>query len=734
MKQKRSRATSLWRWSLVVCAIQSTLASAAAQNEFLDMSLEELVDYRLMSMSRKEQRVADMAAAAYVISAEEIRRSGAQSIPEALRLVPGLNVAQISRNRWAVSSRGFNERFSSKLLVQVDGRSVYSPLFSGVLWETQDTVMEDIERIEVIRGPGAALWGTNAMNGVINIVTRSAAASQGTMVSTTLGSGQLASTSLTHGGTLTQGGHFKLYGKAGSMGGTLERDSGLMGVDTSHQKRLGIKLEPLVDRGQLSLKAEVYQDRSKDYWGTPSVLAYSDPATPFARNSLLSDQGEGAALQARYAWKGPEGSENVLQASIDKDRSIHTGIWGSGTGAGQPLGQAPQMQQLGGEKTDMDVDFQQRRIDGDHDFIWGLNLRHTSDNLILPTAPYYLSDGKSERLSYSAFVHDEITLLPERFKLIVGSKFEKDGLTGFNIQPNMRALYTPAQNEAYWGALSRSVRSSRRTESLATLDISAQDAANLNAMTGLNLPANMLTAVTQVSPRANASVQAEKALSLEGGWRKQFSNFLSVDTSLFATDYSQLRGGRMLGNSISGLPEAMGCLMTPGVAPGTCYFTLAGYNSNLDKARSYGGEFAAEWHPRAWWKVQTSYSYLRVKGTHSGDALGDVQVTAFENSAPRHQVSLLNNFSLSHDLNLNVRLRYNSETGHYTLNSQQLTRLAAYTGLDMRLAWQVNRNIELSVQGRNLLKDRHTEFINIFPVTRAYDIQRSALVQAVVRF
>ena len=185
----------------LICALSAPVASAAADtNEFLDMSLEELVDYRLMSMSRKEQRVADMAAAAYVISADEIRRSGAQSIPEALRLVPGLNVAQISANHWAVSSRGFNERYAGKLLVQVDGRSVYSPMFSGVLWETQDTVMEDIERIEVIRGPGAALWGTNAMNGVINIVTRTAAASQGGMASGAVGLDVQTTLSLRHGG------------------------------------------------------------------------------------------------------------------------------------------------------------------------------------------------------------------------------------------------------------------------------------------------------------------------------------------------------------------------------------------------------------------------------------------------------------------------------------------------------------------------------------------------------
>lgn len=732
MMRKTNRRQNIWRWSLFACAIHATCAAAASGNEFLDMSLEELVDYRLMSMSRKEQRVADMAAAAHVISAEEIRRSGAQSIPEALRLVPGLNVAQMARNRWAVSSRGFNERFSSKLLVQVDGRSVYSPLFSGVLWETQDLIMDDIERIEVIRGPGAALWGTNAMNGVINIVTRSAAASQGSRGSVVLGNGDAASVSLTHGGELSQGGYYKVYGKANTMGGSLERESGLMGVDTAKGQRLGVKIEPKVDGATLSLKAEVYQDHSKDYWGLPSVLALSDPGTPFARDSLMSEDGQGGALQARYAWKSAGGAENVLQASIDRDRSIHEGVWGSGVGSQMPLAESPRWLQMGGSKTDADVDFQQRKIHGDHDFIWGLNLRHTSDNLLLPASPYLLMDGKSKRLSYSAFVHDEITLVPERFKLIVGSKFEKDGLTGFNVQPNVRMLYTPGQNEAYWGAVSRSARSSRRTESLATLDISAADGASLNAMTGLNLPANMLTVITQVSPKANAALQAEQALSLEGGWRKQFSNFLSVDVALFATDYSHLRGGRVDTQPVAGLPQAMGCLAVYG--PGMCYYTLTGYNTNLDKARSWGAEMSMEWHPRSWWKVQASYSLLRVKGDLTGDLLGDTQIRAFENSAPRHQVLLQNNFTLANDLNLDVRLRYNSETAHFTLNNQSQTTLPAYTGLDMRLAWRVNRSTELSVQGRNLLKDRHTEFINIFPVTRAYDVQRSALVQAVVRF
>lgn len=728
MKRKKTQRPKGWRWTLLAWSIHAGCATAAVGDEFLDMSLEELVDYRLMSMSRKEQRVADMAAAAYVISAEEIHRSGAQSIPEALRLVPGLNVAQISRNRWAVSSRGFNERFSNKLLVQVDGRSIYSPLFSGVFWETQESAMEDIERIEVIRGPGAALWGTNAINGVINIVTRSAAASQGTMLSTSLGTGSLASASVVQGAELAQGGHYKVFAKTDSMAGSPERNTGAMGSDAARQQRLGFKVEPLLDSGKLSFKAEAYRSRSHDVWGMPSVLAFSDPGTPFVRDARLNESIEGMALQARYAWKGSQGQDNVLLASLDRDRSILTGLWGSGTGLVGPLGQPPQLLDVGGSKTDIDVDFQQRRVLQRHDFIWGLNLRQTSENLLLPATPYLLSEGRNRRLNYSAFVHDEITLAPESIKLILGSKFEKDGLTGFNIQPNVRLLHTPSQNEAYWAAISRSVRSSRRIESLGTVDIYAQDAHSLNPQ----LPAQALTMVARVTPLANAAVQAEQALSLEGGWRRQFSNFLSVDASVFVTDYSHLRSGRVLPDPVVGLPQAMACLATQG--PGACYFILAGYNTNSDKARSAGGELSVTWHPRSWWKVQAAYSHLRVKGEHSGDPLGDIQITAFENSAPRHQLFLHNNFNLAHNLNLDVRLRYNTQTRHFTLGSPEMTPVAAYTGLDMRLAWKVNRNTELSLLGRNLLRERHTEFISFFPVTRAYDAQRSALVQAVVRF
>jgi iron complex outermembrane receptor protein len=727
------------RWRATVVAVLACVGlygvhAQAEESNLLDLSLEELVDYRLTSMSRKEQRVEDTAAAAYVITGEELRRSGALSIPEALRMVPGLNVAQISRDSWAVSSRGFMERFSSKLLVLVDGRSIYSPMFSGVLWETQDTLMEDIERIEVIRGPGAALWGTNAMNGVINIVTRKAKATQGNLLSTQIGQGGYGALSLRHGGELEGGGHYRLYGKTDTMNGSPETATGLTGIDGAAHQRVGVRIEPMVQGGELSVKAEAYRLRSQSLYLTPTVLAYSSPGTPFQSATPERKNGEGALLQARYSWRTADGAQSVLQAYVDRESLFHEGLLGSGTGLTQPYGVAPAFARFGGEKTDIDVDYQRRQVWGVHDVIWGLALRHTVDDLRLPAGPYLLLDGKDSRTSYSAFIHDDVTLIPERLKFIWGSKFERDGLTGSNVQPNVRMLWTPNSSDTVWGALSRSVRSPRRIESLATIDIAALDPSVVSPL----LPSG-LTAMLQMAPRPGASVMAEKALSLEAGWRKQLGPQLSFDSAIYLNDYSDLRGGRLVGaspqDSAPGIGQSIACLISnPFNPPQNCYFTIQGYNTNQDKFRTWGGEFAVDWHPNSQWRVQGAYAYLHAQGVLTGDLIGDSQIKAYEGATPQHQLSLRSNYSFGQGLNLDLWARRVSATKHYALNAVDPFVIHAYVSLDARLAWQVDRQLELAVMGKNLLTNRHAEFADSFPYTRAYDVQRTLFLTALWRF
>jgi len=733
-----NRPTRLWDgWVCAAwaCAFLCTGTAQAEESNLLDLSLQELVDYRLTSMSRKEQRVVDTAAAAYVITGEELRRSGALSIPEALRMVPGLNVAQISRDSWAVSSRGFLERFSSKLLVLVDGRSIYSPMFSGVLWETQDTLMEDIERIEVIRGPGAALWGTNAMNGVINIITRKAKATQGNRVSSQIGQGGYGAVALRHGGELEGGGHYRLYAKTDTMNGSPETATGLIGLDGAAHQRVGLRVEPLLGSGELSVKAEAYRLRSHSLYLTPTVLAYSSPGTPFQSATPERKTGDGALLQARYSWRSPDGAQSVLQAYVDRESLFHEGLLGSGTSPAQPYGVAPGMARFGGEKTDMDVDYQRRQVFGSHDVIWGLALRHTVDDLRLPSGPYLLLDGKDARTNYSAFVHDEVSLIPDRFKFIWGSKFERDGLTGSNIQPNVRMLWTPNSSDTVWGALSRSVRSPRRIESLATIDIAALDASSVSSL----VPPQSLTAMLQIAPRPGAPVMAEKALSLEAGWRKQLTPQLSWDTAVYLNDYSDLRGGRLVGaspqDSVQGLAQSVACLMSnPFNPPQNCYFTIQGTNSNQDKIRTWGGEVALDWHPHSQWRIQGSYAYLHVQGVHTGDLIGDMQVKAYEGATPQHQWSLRSNYSFGQGLNLDLWLRQVSATQHYALNALEPWVIKAYATLDARLAWQVDRQLEVAVMGKNLLTNRHSEFVDTYPYTRMYDAQRALFLTALWRF
>lgn len=246
-----------------VASNTSTPVSKASMDPLLDLSIEELMNIKVTTVSRREQKLSNTPSAIFVITQDDIRRSGATSIPEALRMAPGVEVARVGTDKWSISVRGFNGRYANKLQVLMDGRSVYTPLFSGVIWSQQDTLIEDIERIEVIRGPGATVWGANAVNGVINIITKKAADTQGMLVTAGGGSFEHGFVGMRYGGKINEDTPFRVYAKGFSRDNTTSL-SGNNLHDNWHSARGGFRLDHTNGINQLTLQGDLFINRIGD--------------------------------------------------------------------------------------------------------------------------------------------------------------------------------------------------------------------------------------------------------------------------------------------------------------------------------------------------------------------------------------------------------------------------------------------------------------------------------------
>ena len=727
-------------------AATATVKGAMDQpRSFLDLDLQDLVAYRITTMARKEQTVREAASAAYVITSEEIMRSGASTIAQALRMVPGLNVAQLSADRWAVSSRGFNELFSGKLLVLMDGVSIYSPTFSGVVWAGESMPMADIDRIEVIRGPGAALWGVNAMNGVINIVTKSALSSaradDANLLQLEVGSGQQQTLALRRARELDDGSALSLTAQLAHAGASsLYRVPGQQvaaagissgdGQDNFRQLHAGLKLDKTFDGLRASTKLVVNEHRSKSIWVIPSVAAYENTADHNVYLSALDGVTRTARIQSRLQWGAPS-VENTLQVFLDSSQAIHYGMWGSGTrlgGAG--VAETPQLMRVGGKKIDADIDFQQRRKLDTHDVIWGLAARWTADTLLLPAGPYSVEQVRDTRLNLSAFVNDEINLQPD-LKVVLGAKVERDGITGFNVQPNVRSIYKLSPQHVVWGALSDSRRSPRRTETHATLDVNAMDAAPVLSTMGIVVPPRTITQYHQVSASGQKPV-AEKAISLEAGWRGEFGSEVSVDVAGFYTRYDHLRGARVNTSVAPDVGAALACAAS-GKYPGQCYYTIAATTTSLDRARSWGLESSLVWRINPQWRVQTAYSFLRVLGDDVDDLLSRYQTTIWENSAPRHTLFVRSHYNFEGGQTLDLALQRTSPTAHFVVRNDQPHSLGKRTAMDIRFGWRW-MDAQWALSLKNVGVQKKAEFINALPYMQGLNVQPSAHLSVVWKF
>ena len=551
--------------------------------DLTNLPLEDLLNVEVTLTARTEQSLADTAAAVYVLTEEDIRRSGASSIPEALRMVPGLQVAQIDANKWAITARGFNGRFANKLLVLLDGRSLYAPLFSGVEWELQDTVLEDIERIEVVRGPGGALWGANAVNGVINIVTRRARETRGGLLSASGGTEDRGIGGFRYGAPAGGRGHYRVYAKYFDRG-DYARPPG-DAADGWDAFRGGVRADwELAGGDSLTLQGDAVNE---DAGQTTTVAALTSPFT-----QTYDEQAKFSSFNARAEWRHrfSDDSGMALQVYCDRVRR--------------------EFSILSERRDTCDLDFHHRVALGDRrEIIWGLGYRYTADQLGDSFSVTFTPERRASPLS-SSFVELLSHPVGGRWHLALGSKFEHNDFTGFEYQPSARALWRPSDRHSVWAAVSRAVRTPSRGEEDVLLNRQVID---LGGGT---------TALATFS--GSRDFRSEELLAFEVGYRVRPTERLSLDTATFYNRYDGLM------NTVTGAAY-------PSPAPPPPDMIIPVVIDNGMDGRSFGAEMALNWRPSRRWSLMGGYTWLDLR---LDPRPGSDQNTDAEGRAPRHQVHL----------------------------------------------------------------------------------------------
>ena len=524
----------------------------AVSSRALRQELDWLKAEKITSVSKREEDLFTTAAAVSIITSEEIRRSGARSIPEALRLAPGMSVAQMDANKWAVTARGFNSRFADKLLVLIDGRSVYTPSFSGVYWDTQDYLFEDIDRIEVIRGPGGTIWGANAVNGVINIITKSAKDTQGTYAGGAYGSEERGSAEARFGAKISENGFVRGYLKYRNT------DSLANGFDGWDHTQGGVRADWTIGPTKLSLHGDAYygNQRQQQVIAQRPFIPFSGPVIATNNESYhVSGQNVVARMETEL------GDENTLQIQAYYDRAERTALL------------------MDGYRDTFDFDFQHRfALPLRQNFTYGFGYRYLPDHF-RNTDPAWINWVPTERnwQLVTAFFQDEINLIEDRLRLTLGTKLEHNDFTGFEYQPSARLAFTPNNQQTFWSAVTRAVQVPGR---------------NLDGIHGIVIPTTAALPLTVIG-NGDRGVQATSVIAYELGHRWQPTKNFSLDSALFYNNYTRIVDGRGTVN-----------LAPPGTYENTAF--------NQGTVDSYGFELSSKWHVTQSWRLTGTYSHLFV--------------------------------------------------------------------------------------------------------------------------
>lgn len=656
--QQLPMATSLMRrrdWTtsafvsclpLLACGLVHA-KNADRLSELKQMTVDELLNVEVTSVSRAEEELRDAAAAVFVITQEDLRRTGATTMPEALRLVPGISVARRSSNSWAVSARGFSSINSEKLLVLSDTRSIYTPLFSGVAWDVQDYLLADVERVEVIRGPGATMWGSNAVSGVINVTTRNARDTHGAYVEAGAGSFERYFLSARYGGETQGGAHYRVFGRYFDRDGTFNPDPAV--DDAWNQGHVGFRTD--WDSGaydSFTVQGDAYAGKIGQFVPAITIDGRTPPSPPYDVDV------SGGNVLARWRHRTGEDSDVQLRAYYDYTRrddpsfldTLHT----------------------------FDIDLQRRHAPmGRHELLWGAAVRLTS-NRNRSGGIFAVDPEQSDDMLYSGFIQDRITLGDE-LKLTLGTKLEHNDFSGFEIQPSVRLAWTPNYEQTYWTAISRAVRVPTRLERDVAINLGADPAENPTA--------RLL---------GNRAFDSEELVAYEIGYRWQPLENLSFDVAAYYNDYEKLASLE---------------IGEPFIDPVDGRVVFPVLNQNLTSGRSVGAELLAEWAPVDNWRLSASYSHVDLELESAGIDLN--RGTWLDGSTPRNQVGVRSLWNFAEYFELDAQYRHVSRIRRIPVDFTG-AGVPSYSELDLRFAWMIGPAWQLSIVGQNLLNENHIEF------------------------
>ncbi len=667
--------TLVWILALTV------FSGAARARDLTTLSLEELMEIEVTTLGRRERPLARMPAAVTIISHEEILRSGMTTIPELLRLVPGLHVAQTDGHTWSVSCRGFNGEFAAKMLVMIDGRGIDTPLMADMVWELNDLMIEDLERIEVMRGPSATMWGAGALNGVVNIVTRSARDTQGGLVTATAGNVEHFGGAARYGGAVGTKGHYRVFGKFDGRGSEL-LPGGLPAADNSDSGRMGVRidLDP-TEKDSLLIVGGAGASRLGRNLALPSLVP------PYA--VFYSERYSLEAFDTTLEWRRrhQRGAETTLRFSFDH------------------YGRDDMMLNDHMDRVQLELEHYQRPL-GRHSLSWGGGYQLSA--IATEATGHFSATPATEQLTrLRAFVEDEVRLSGETTSLTLGMMGEHNPFSGLEIQPTARLLWEPRPNASLWLAASRAAREPAWGEARVEYLSTVMEPSPLS----MGLPvAGVYTGILDFEPRT--------MVALEAGYRTRLARHLTLDLAGY---YNRLDNLRYLVEA--GAP-------TLELAP-VPHLRLPAATKTGMAAATWGLEAAAQWTATEFWELRGSYSWL---GSRCDDVTTQGMVSWGEiRPMPAHQANLRSWLNLPLAMKLDTTVFFVDTVPALSTEPLYYDAIPRWVRLDVKYSWQPTRDLELSVVGQNLTDDRHAE-LNAKIIFVPGEVRRSVFGKVTWRF